>query len=299
MSDRRHLRKAARVVGVLFFVVAGYFIFARLGSDLAALGSQDWHWRPLDTLGVIVATISMLLAMLGGWVLSIRYAGGRLDLRAGFRIYYRTNILRYLPGGFWNFPGRAYLARQADISVRTFNLGTFFELFFLLSSGAFIAVLSIAFQARSIWWGALSGAVCLAALLMGVLASYRWLVPQPPEASTRVVWSLAVDGGTIFLTYALVWIAFSSVMIGLFNIVPGHTHPAPLDVVKANTAAWMTGFFSFAPAGLGVRELGFAEILGPSFAAQAVLVSACQRALEVLIEVCLWLASFGVRESPR
>ena len=107
-------------------------------------------------------------------------------------------------------------------------------------------------------------------------------MPPPPSLASIEVFPLIV----------LSWMS-PLVPLSVSAIPPP---PPAVNTTASTIFVRMTGSFSFAPAGFEIRELGFTEISGPTFASQAVLVSACQRALEVLIEICSWLASVGVED---
>jgi uncharacterized protein (TIRG00374 family) len=70
-------------------------------------------------------------------------------------------------------------------------------------------------------------------------------------------------------------------------------------VVSASVAAWMAGFLSLIPTGLGIREAALAGLFRPIAPAEQVIVlSLIQRTIEILLEGCLWMVSLwlGRRE---
>jgi len=72
-------------------------------------------------------------------------------------------------------------------------------------------------------------------------------------------------------------------------------------IVSASTAAWIAGFISFIPTGLGVREASLVGLLQPvAGAEQIVMLSLFQRTIEILLEGGLWIVALLIKnKSPK
>ena len=289
------LRRSLRLIGILLFAIALIIIVVRLGGNIRQVGILNWNYRTIYLPLACLSTLLMLTAMSYGWKQAINYAGGELGFLSGHQIYYRTNILRYLPGGIWNFPGRAYLARQAGISLQVFQIGTFYEFFFLLSSGVIVTLMMLGIKLKNPTFYVAD--FVISAGIIFIASKFKRRVFKSDLTSRnedeKTLWFR--QEMHLLLIYVVVWAAFSIAVISLFQVVPGAEKPSVINIVTSNIVSWATGFFSFAPAGLGVRELGFAELMGSQFAAQAVLVSTSERILELLFELLFWLMSFNRR----
>ena len=112
-------------VGVLqvgLTVVVTWFIFDRVGVDLARLGTlNSAEWRPRPALflwrrawfwwGVIYGRASM-------WGRIVQDLGGpRLPVWTTVRVFMVANLGRYVPGKVWQIAGLAYLAKREGVQA--------------------------------------------------------------------------------------------------------------------------------------------------------------------------------------
>ena len=149
----------------------------------------------------------MQLLMPWGWTLTLRQVGVPLTGRAGFDIYYRSSILRYLPGSLWYLPNRAYLCQQRGIPLASFTRSVSLELYSLLTIGGILGGAAAALRLRSIWPG-LFGAACLLGLIL------IWLNPGWVQRAFGKSSDIDLQSGRwpglmrIFLVYAGMWLAY-------------------------------------------------------------------------------------------
>ena len=69
-------------------------------------------------------------------------------------------------------------------------------------------------------------------------------------------------------------------------------------MIGANAAAWMIGFLSPIPAGLGIREVALGVMFQPlAPVTQIIFVSLVQRTLELLLEIGLWLVAVALSKA--
>jgi len=215
-----------------------------------------------------------------------------MSLRSGFALYYRVSILRYIPGSIWNFPGRAYLCQQRGIPLTTFTKSAFFELYFLLTIAGALAGWGI-----SIYLGN-PGLLLLSSVTTGVLLLAIILLFPRFSALLRKILGLARAEtlssrpmAAMIVIYAAVWISYGVAMAFLLLALPGTPSFNPLFVIPMSTTAWVAGFLSPSPVGIGVRELCFSVMLGSGFESAVVVASLIQRVLELGLEGVLWLVA--------
>jgi uncharacterized membrane protein YbhN (UPF0104 family) len=274
---------------VVLAVVAGFFV-ATLAARWNDVISVKWRLDPwLFAVATVLLALSYgLVAWLWGLALH-RYAGTRAS--AGARIWFLSNLARYVPGNVWSYVGAVELARREGVARRV-TLAVM-ALTQVLSVGVAVAVglpVLLAERAR-LGRPALLGAVVVAAgaglavLFRGrLLELARRRVPGfdprelTPSAGT-VAWLVA--------GYALYWVvtglAFAALVAALHPLAAADV---PL-VVAAYAAAYAAGFLALlTPAGLGVREGVLVVALAPVLpAGPALVVALVSRVWMMLVEL--------------
>lgn len=286
-------RSRWRTVAVLA-VVAGFFV-ATLAARWNDVISLKWRLEP-----GLFAVATALLALSYGlvaclWGLALHRAAGT-RVAAGARIWFLSNLARYVPGNVWSYVGAVELARREGVARRT-TLAVM-ALTQVLSVGVAVAAglpVLLAERAR-LGRPALLGALVVAAVaalaavfrrqLLG-LARRRMPGFDPAD--------LTPSAGTVALLaagYAVYWavtgLAFAALVASLYPLAPADV---PL-VMAAYAAAYAAGFLALlTPAGLGVREGVLVVALAPVLpAGPALVVALLSRVWMMLVE----LAGAGV-----
>jgi uncharacterized membrane protein YbhN (UPF0104 family) len=277
-SSPRPTTGRGRWMTVAVLAVAAVFIAVTLTARWREVISLNWQPRPgVFALACVLLAVSYgLVACLWGWAL--RRAAGT-PVRAGARIWFLSNLARYVPGNVWSFVGAVELARREGAARPvTLSVMAFTQ---VLSVGvALLAGLPVLLAERArLGRPALLGAVAVA-LVAAVAAVFR---RQLLALARRRLPGL--DGGdllpapaTVALLaagYAAYWVvtglAFAALVASVHPLAPGEV---PL-VVAAYAAAYAVGFLSvLTPAGLGVREGVLVVALSPVLPAGPALVVA-------------------------
>jgi uncharacterized membrane protein YbhN (UPF0104 family) len=282
------------LTAVVLAVVAGFFV-ATLAARWNDVISLKWRLDPgLFAVATVLLALSFgLVALLWGLALR-RYAG--TPASAGARIWFLSNLARYVPGNIWSYVGAVELARREGVARRV-TLAVM-ALTQLLSVGvALLAGLPVLLAERArLGRPALLGAVvvlvvaALAAVfrrqLLG-LARRRLPGFDPADLTPSV-------GTVVLLTvgYAVYWavtgVAFAFLVASLYPLA---ATDVPV-VVAAYAAAYAVGFLALlTPAGLGVREGVLVVALAPVLpAGPALVVALVSRLWMMLVE----LAGAGV-----
>src|SRR5215211_1844297 len=260
-------------------VVAGFFV-ATLAARWNDVISMKWRLALALSYG--------LVAWLWGLALN-RAAGTRLA--AGARIWFLSNLARYVPGNVWSYVGAVELARREGVARRT-TLAVM-ALTQVLSVGVALLVglpVLLAERAR-LGRPAVAGAVvvvvvaALAAVFRRqLLGLARRRMPGFDPAD------LAPSAGTVALLtvgYAAYWAVTGVAFAGLVaSLYPLAASDVPV-VVAAYAAAYAVGFLALlTPAGLGVREGILVIALAPVLpAGPALVVALLSRLWMMLVEL--------------
>jgi uncharacterized membrane protein YbhN (UPF0104 family) len=285
-----------RVLALAALVFMARYVLGHWAEVVAYAGALRWQY----VLLAAGCTLVMLALMPVGWWLALRRAGAALPPGQAFRIYCRSSIVRYVPGSLWYLPTRSVLSGQAGCATAGVVRSMALEHFVLLAVGGALAGagLAVRFEAPAL----LLISLACAAALMSALIWPQWferMTHREPAHGERPRLNLVA----MIVVYAGVWLSYGLSMAALFAGSGGGQARSPgavLYTVCATAAAWLTGFVSFLPAGLGIRDASLAVLLdhmGP--AAYVVVVSIMQRFLEMALEGVLFLAaSAPIRGGP-
>jgi len=277
-------------VGVLqvgLTVVVTWFIFDRVGVDLALLGtltSAEWRPRPGLFLSSCVVLVVGNLWSSSMWGRIVRDLGGpRLPVWTTVRVFMVANLGRYVPGKVWQIAGLAYLAKregvQASVATGAAVLGQGIALLgaTLVGIGALLGTNGLS---REIGWGGLVAGIGVALTIVGA-------VVIPPVFRRVVAFWFRVtrtdppgDGlgtgnvGLRWLTsYVVIWGIYATAF-WLLYLSFGESRTF-LQVGPAFAAAYVAGYIAiFAPAGAGIREGVLVVLLQPIMAREAAVVLA-------------------------
>ena len=282
------------VITEALMVTVVYFLVKHLASNWNQILPHLQYLRLGYVAAAFIPTLIMLLLSSWGWTLVMRWIGVPLSGRAGFEIYYQSSIFRYLPGSLWYLPGRAYLCQQRGILLATFAGGVFLELFFLLAAAGMLAGPSVAARFNLIWPLVVS-LVCLLSTVLALLWPewLRWLVLRESNVGsvqrTRLFAIVLIYLGAWFMYGTSVNLLLLALDVPTTMSIGNYAY-----AVSACTAAWVAGFLSLIPTGLGIREASLVSLLQPIASAEHMIVlSLVQRTIEIFLEGCLWIAIFG------
>lgn len=265
MSATRVLRG---LLGVLLVAAAALFLGITVARNWRELSAFDWD----VAFGQLAASILALAAVLawGVWVwqrVLIRFEE-RVSFPALARIWFLSNLARYIPGKVWQFVGAAELARAAGISRTVLLTSMVVHVGFSLLSAAVVAVATLAprgLLSEGLPVGLLAGAVAALFLVHpAVLNRGLRLVPRALHRDVLVwrgrwrdgLWLLALS----VISWALYGLAFTMFVDSILEV------PLALAVplTGVNALSFLAGYFAFiTPAGLGAREAAMALLLAP------------------------------------
>jgi hypothetical protein len=276
--------------------VAGSVIVA---LSLLYLALQLQHVWP-QVRGVHLHIIPMMIAIFFGvvsltmsaalWHATMQRMGAQMQLSTAMRVWFSSQIVRYVPGNVWHFAGRAYLARQHGVDIQMTSVSMLLELLQTITAALVVAAASLLLwrQQTLILW---------LLLLVPLLACYL----QPHLLQRALSWGLRRIGRQVTsftLTsrdlfallpgYCGVWVLYGCGLYALaLAIYP--LPPADLPALSGSFAiAWVIGFLSIiTPSGLGVREGVLGYLLGLFMPTHVALL------LAVLARVWLTAAELG------
>lgn len=298
---KRVTRPLLRILLTLLAVTPfAYSLHKEWPSFQNALQTADWG----TYLGaqLLLIPIMFLMGVLP-WI-SLRFLGESFSLWKATGIYFFTQLFKYLPGGFWAFPGRMAAYRFLGVGQAQSVVSVFREIIALFLGAAAIGLIGL-LQGLSIggaWQLALGVGilVSIAALVLTqlpwfwkVLSSIRWF-----RASSISAYA-SLDRKYInfnwlpraLLASVLFWLLFGFSFRQLAVAI--HPEAQALSWIEASSIfalAWCAGFVVvFVPAGIGVREGVLTLLLAGLMPAGAALSLALLARLAWLIAEGFWI----------
>ena len=280
----------------------------RVALQLALLGFVTWyvraHWSEYEHLfqqahpawpmlaasGLLVGVAYLVLIQT--WRQVVEAWGERLSFADAARIWFVSNLGKYVPGKVWAIAAMGTLAQEQGVSpvaavgsslvVQLVNLVTGFAIFFI--AGA---------QAVDVPGAALAGVVLLAVALavapallpptvqfVNRISGRQFAVPHLPR---RAIWWAGAGTALAWVLYGVAFQLFASGMM---------RGPAPGtlgDWTAIFIGPYLLGFIAvFAPGGIGVREVAMAEALqrtGLAVGAMSALLVASSRVWLTILEI--------------
>jgi uncharacterized membrane protein YbhN (UPF0104 family) len=285
-----------------------------VAAAVAALvaGSLARHWTAFRALHVALAVRPALLAaavltvcatyavQIEAWRRILAGWRQRIGFGTAARTWSLANLGRYLPGKVWSVAGLVVLARRAGVDAAPAAASAFVAQAVTLGAGAAV-VAAVTPHATSPW--RLAGAA-LAAL--GTVAALSWAptarrlgrlagatTPLEPLPALAVLTSAALA--------AIAWLGYGA---AFWLLARGLVAGVSLPLTTATgifAVGYILGWLAlFAPGGVGVRELVFIGLLGPSLGGGGALaLSAASRLLLTALEAAAALVTLPLRHRPQ
>ncbi|WP_164863494.1 glycosyltransferase [Agromyces sp. LHK192] len=272
----------ATIILLTWSVVANWDVFAP-----AVLAMDPWA-----VLGAGFSILVGLYLNMLSWRSVVRALGSRLGLGAAARVFFVSQLTKYLPGGIWPIvvsarTGRAAgLAPRVSVTSMTVALLIGVTIGAVISTGALLLVPAI----REDYWWAPAGLLAIGAVLLtppildrvigfAMRLTRRGTIPtlrRGPFAAA-IGWSVAS------------WILLGSGLGLLAHAAVGLDGSEFLLAIASYAFAWVCGFVAvIAPAGAGVREIVLLLTLGTFLPPQVVLsVVVVDRVLMTLGDVAM------------
>ena len=249
-----------RIVQVVVLLLALGFLAALLATQWQALQAYEWRLEPGWALLALIGLGLGWLWEVGLWRYILGSLGGSLRYWQALRIWFLSNIVRYIPGNVWQFLSMVELAAEQGVGRLATLTSIMLHQAISTAAGLALAALYFAWAGEGVWFARLRP--FLYALPLGLLLlqprllerGLNWLLARLRRPPLRVtltwaqIWALL--GG-----YAIVWLVMGASFAALVRALTPVTWAQLPTLVAVFTAAYVIGFLSLlTPSGLGVRE---------------------------------------------
>ena len=293
----------------LFLLLQLVFVAAVLVYAARALGTQwdelrrvggelrpDWALVAASSAVVLLAYALLIVtwrSMLGAW-------GAALPFGTAARIWFVSNLGKYIPGKVWQIAAMGAMAQRSGVSpvaaagsallVNLANIASGFAI--VLLTGARVLAVSraegpaIAAAAVVLVLAALLALPVLLPWLARIVSRLTGRAVEPPRVPARAVWTATLGTAAAWVLYGLAF-ALLARALGI-PPVPGATG-ATSGYVAVYTSSYLVGYLALVvPGGLVVREAAMVEgltALGLATPAGAWLLALASRLWLTVLEV--------------
>lgn len=260
-------RRVRRLVAGILLILILYFVGQYLYDQWLQIRDHTMEvngWRLL--IGQIGILIGLNILPFASWV-NLIYLGYKVPFLTVWRIFYTTNLTKYLPGSVWAYPGRAYMYQESNVPVEQSFSAIFWEIVLNIVSAVIVAVFSVRIVLDIIPASALIGVLLL--LIFGGIGVvvilqvffHKDLRPavfgpfiqrlQRPELRLKS-WQIA----NIVLLYLSCWVVSG---LGFAQVVlafsPTFEPSWWIELPGVYMLGWLAGYIVLiAPGGVGVRD---------------------------------------------
>lgn len=295
-------RRALAVLQVAFAVAVTWYAGRKLAErwsefgEVGAAVDPQWRW----IVPASIAVLGTYLLLVHVWVAHLRAWGLRVPFPTAARMWFISNLGRYVPGKVWGIGTLWVMAQRRNLSpVATVGSSVLVMLIGIVSGLAVVLVtgagaIELLLRQRGMqpptWAVPLAAVLALASLVAAPIvlpAMARGVAratgrePILPALPAAAVWSAALGTGLSWVFYGVAFQLFSAGMIG-------EARGAATSYIAVYTGAYLVGLVSPSPAGAGVREGGLVAgllALGLSSAPQALIIALASRVWLTLLEV--------------
>ena len=303
-------RTTVAAVQGLALVGAVWYLIRAGGSGWAAVAGFAHAPEPVQLLTASVLTVATYCFLVASWVTSLAWWGQRLSYRDAARIWFLTNLARFVPGAIWQFAGMSAMAIAHGVSAVAATGAVLLQQVVLLGTGVVLTLalaprlmLPASFPASPVVAAlcAAMGAAALTALLplvmpaLGRFTSRAFRRPLPwPAPPARQFAAYVVALIAPWLAYGVAFWLFGRAFLG-------DAAPGLMLAMSAFIASYVAGILVvIAPAGLGVREAALVAALSPALGGeQALFLAVASRLWLVLLEIITALVVTGMARQSR
>lgn len=289
----------------LWFAVQVAFVAAALWYAARALGGQWDAFRqrvaelsPAWSLALASATLVLVAyaLLIETWQVMLRAWGGALPYHEAARIWFVSNLGKYVPGKIWQIAAMSVMAKEQGVSALAATGSSLVVNLANVCSGLLIVL------ATGVWIpgvsagpGLMRGTMMAAALLVG-LAALEAVLPRAaalaarltgrpvevPRIPARALWAAVIGTAVAWVLYGLAFrLLAEAIGAGAGGAVPSY--------VAVYAASYLVGYLTpLAPGGIVVREAVLVQgmvRLGLAGEANAWLLALASRLWLTILEV--------------
>ncbi len=290
------MNKQKKIISLGVFVLAFSFLFFNIFADWDLIRDSLGNFKLAYVILVFLFLSPVYILTAFSWHIITVSLKLNVSFRKNLHLWVVSNLSRYLPGGFWQYPSRIYLLSSAGANKLTATYAVIMEALLNLVVGIVIVLFTSLFGKAFLHINKTIILVISAAfLLLFFLYIYQKFIKKSiinfklPNIS--YVWIIPLI--FLFFTQYLIPGVVLYTLVNSINAIP---ITQLLMFVGIYTASWIIGYVTFfAPSGLGVQDVSIAALLSvfvplPIASAIAILFRIILTLTELLtVLIVFWL----------
>lgn len=262
-----------KIASYILVAVLLSFLFWNIFKNWQTVSTFDWKYRPRDILVLFIFLIPIYFINVFSWHLVTKAVGVDVAFLKNVKVWAISNLARFLPGGFWQYPGRILLLSAEGSGKALAATAVAVEMIFNLSVGSLIVLstfnhLRLPLQIGNIKWMLLF--LFFLPIGLSFLGSGKVVTPlvrflQKKTGKGKVLKKIKLPIKWVPLLSLVYFLQYFFAGTSLFFLsrtaveIPFHLLPIFIGIF---TASWLLGYVTlFAPGGLGVQEASIAFLL--------------------------------------
>jgi hypothetical protein len=285
-----------RVVQVLLtaivIVFAGWKLQGQWKDASRADLQVNLHWDWMASASVLV--FGTYIVLIETWRRVLSALGAKIGFATAARIWFASNLGKYLPGKIWTVTAMVAMTKEQGISLAVSGASAVVITIASVASG-FAVVLFTSMETVQRLTGGTTAVIASTLGMIVCLAAAPILTQQWNRIAERFGRpQLSVDVPLAAIMTALVGCALSWYLYGMafewfVRSLLGDTAGTVSAYTAAYGASYLFGYLTlFAPGGIGARELALAAILpslGLATQAQAAMITVASRLWLTIVEL--------------
>ena len=282
-----------RILQVILIAVIFYFLARNLYINWNKIAEYNWR------INYYFLVFSWLLSVGGGflialgWNLILRVLGGRLSHKRALKIFFITDLAKYIPGKVWTMVGKVYMCKEEGVPVAVTSTSVVIQPLIQVISGLLIFLLSLPFWTKTSDF--MNNLYFLFFLIpVGLLFLHPAIMAKPLNFVLRKLKQKPIELNMKYshiLLILLLWCGLW-VLTGItFYLLIISVHPFPLLNLPVTIGIFaIAGVSQFlTPSGIGVLEGMLTVLLGLYFPIPvAILIALLVRVWKTVSElVCV------------
>ncbi len=269
IRDRKALLSRAAAIAIVLLIFG--LMLRTLYLNWAEILAYDWNLNYLALVFAFSLMLSAAALYAYLWKVILERLGAPLSYRKSYRIFFLSQLGRYVPGKVWGILGLVYLSHKEGVSRVISGASVTLQLLLQVVSGVMVFAVTLPFWENMGSVGWLHGLLLL--LPAGLILLHPTLVNRGLNVGLRLTgqtqmelnWGYGYLLGQLGL-WGVFWVVNGAASYFLINSI--YSSPLPPVPVLAGifAIAWVAGFLSLlTPSGLGVMEGTLAFLLSFHF----------------------------------
>jgi len=126
-----------------------YFLARNLYLNWNKIVEYDWNINYYFLASSLVLSIVGAFLIALGWNLILRVLGGRLGYKRALRIFFITDLAKYVPGKVWTMVGKVYLCAKEGIPIAKTSASVVIQPLIQVIAGIMMFLISLPFWTKT------------------------------------------------------------------------------------------------------------------------------------------------------